>query len=411
MLFRSGDPLFFLAGGPGQSALDIAAMINVGFRKVRADRDLVLIDQRGTGRSSPLDCIATDLDPFATLSDAATTELVRACIAGLGDNLHHFNTDNSAHDIDRLRRALGYGRINFYGGSYGTRLGLVFLRHYPGSARAAILDSVGPLQVPIGAFGQSSARAFRLLLDECAADAGCAAAFPDLERTFDDLVQRLRAQPVTATITHPTLGTDTTLNLDYRLLINNLRLMLYSTRTRRLVPLVIEQTAAGNYAPLIGVMAQALETADQISVGLNLNIICNEDFPRMSTEDLTADADNDFGRDTSHHLWQLACPIWPRYDTAPGYAQAVQADVPVLLVSGEMDPVTPPGNAEIAGEALAQSRHVVVPRGAHTTTFHSCAADIVADFLEEPANLRSLDTDCVTETPGTRFMLSLNDGG
>lgn len=405
------DPLFFLAGGPGQAAVDIAAMITGAFGEIRQQRDLVLIDQRGTGDSSPLRCPEPELPPFAAPSDSDTRAMVDECVTELGENIVHFNTANSVQDLERLRLALGYEKINLYGGSYGSRLGLVYMREHPMAIRAAVLDSLGPTQIPIGAFGQSSARSFDLLLSECETDPSCNRAFPAVRATFAQLAARLRAQPVSTTVTHPTLGTATPLDLTIDLLISNIRMLLYNPRNRRLVPLVIQQTALGNYAPLVGVMAQTLDIAEQISVGLNLTIICSEDFPRFGKQTLAADADNFFGADSSHKVWQLACPKWPRYNIDPGFGDPVISNIPTLLLSGEMDPVTPPSHGETALATLSKGRHLVVPKGAHTVAFHSCARDLIGEFLDAPEKLEELDPACLADTPGTRFMLSINDGG
>ncbi len=405
------DPLFFLAGGPGQAAVDVAGMITGAFSEVRQQRDLVLIDQRGTGQSAALRCGTPDLPPFASVSDDNTRQLIGECLDELGADVIHFSTANSVRDLESLRIALGYEQINLYGGSYGSRLGLVYMKHYPQFIRAAVLDSLGPTQIPIGPFGQSSARSFDLLLAECEANQRCRDAFPQLRNTFSNLADRLMESPVSTEVTHPTLGTATPFDLTFDVLVGNLRMLLYSPHTRQILPLVIQQTAMGNYAPLVGVIAQTIELSEQIAVGLNLNIICNEDFPRISAADWAQDADNLFGGAASHRPWQLLCKDWPRYAVPDEFGEPVVSNIPSLLLSGEMDPVTPPSNGEKALAGLSRGRHLEVPNGAHTVTFHSCARDIVSDFLNAPEKLYTLDISCLEDTPPTRFMLTLNDGG
>jgi pimeloyl-ACP methyl ester carboxylesterase len=404
------DPLFFLAGGPGQSAVELAAMIRGGFYEVAQERDLVLVDQRGTGGSKPLQCDAEGLDPLVAAGAALDKKMVHDCLATLPKDLSHFNTVNTVRDLELVRESLGYDKINIYGGSYGTRLGLVYMRMHPQSIRSAVLDSVGPPQTPIGLFGRSAAQSFELLLLACEADTTCSAAFPRLRSTFVELVGLLRDTPQTARMLHPTKGSDFELQVDDNLLINHLRLMLYSPRSHRMIPLLIDQAAKGNFAPLLGVMAQAIDDNQKIYVGLTMNIVCNEDFPRITDTDFSQDADNSFGLDASHKSWRVACPLWPRYTVDTQFGLPVHSDIPVLLVSGEMDPVTPPENAALAAETLTNSRHLVVARGSHTAAFHSCVQELVVDFIDR-LDPESLDAECVNDLPPIRFMLSVNEAG
>ena len=402
------DPLVFLAGGPGQSAVDVAGMINTAFRPVRANRDIVLIDQRGTGGSQPLSCFDDEQDVYTAGAWDFDAEDVRQCLSSLSGDLSQYNSENAIRDFEAVREHLGYQQVNLYGGSYGTRAGLVYMRMFPESVRTAVLDSVGPLQVPIGPFGQSAARSFELVLAECRANAGCQQAFPNLENEFAELKAKLKAQPVEVTIPHPTLGHPTTLLVDEMKLVANLRMQLYSTVGRSMVPLVIHEAHKGNFLPLAGLMAQfGGGESMQMSMGLTFNIVCNEDIPRVSTTEMAQDADNSFGGNASHFGWQNVCPLWPQYRLDPSFAEPVKSDIPTLLLSGNFDPVTPPSNGDKALETLSNARHLVVDNGAHTVAFHSCAPKLINQFLDskQPADL---DPACLADVPTTDFMLGLN---
>jgi pimeloyl-ACP methyl ester carboxylesterase len=417
---EASTPLFFLAGGPGQSAVELAGMIRGALHEVAQNHDLVFVDQRGTGKSNPLQCDTPELDPFRTISDEANTTLVRQCLENLEAdliaqglslaNLSEFTTENSVHDLNRVRELLGYQQINLFGGSYGTRLGLTFMRMYPQTLRSVVLDSVAPPQLPIGLVGQHSARAFEHLLVECEQDNACSQAYGELRNTFVQLAAGLKRQSLQVDIRHPTDGTTTPFDISFESLVNSLRAMLYSPVYRRMIPLIISETAKGNYYPLVGVTAQNIEASKQIYMGLTLNVVCNEDFPRIAAKDFDSDADNPFGADASHKLWRLVCPLWPKYPVSPEFSEPVVSGLPVLLISGSMDPVTPPENAQAALDYLSNARHVVLPGGAHTPTFHSCARDLVKAFIDD-LDLDVLDVSCIDDTPGTRFMLSLNRAG
>lgn len=399
------DPLVFLAGGPGQSAVEVAPMIHRAFHDVLADRDIVLIDQRGTGGSSPLQC-EDEIDAYGTVETDFKQEDIQRCIDSFDVDLSQYNTENAIRDFEAVRAALGYEQINIYGGSYGTRAGLVYMRMFPDSLRTSVLDSLGPLQIPIGHFGRSAARSFNKTLEECAAQTACAAAYPDLRGDFERLIQMFDDGPVTLSVPNPSTAEPMTYKLSRNKVVNMLRLQLYSTQGRAMIPAVIHAAAEGNFLPLLGINAQA-NAGNGIYVGLTLNIVCNEDFFRLSPEVLAQDADNDFGGAASHWLWNIACPVWPKYSVEPDYVEPVQSAIPSLLLSGGFDPVTPPSNAEAALEGLSNARHFAVANGAHTVAFHSCAPRLIREFLDE-RSATELDGSCLEKVSSADFVLNLN---
>lgn len=400
-------PFMFLAGGPGQAAVELAAGLRRAFTEVRKTRDLILVDQRGTGDSHPLQCEdSTTQSIYQIIPEDFDANEVTACLAKLTGDLSQYNSENAIRDFDAVRVALGHEKINVYGGSYGTRAALVYMRMFPDSLKAVVLDSVGPVEVPIGLFGLSSARSFNLLLENCKKDANCNTAYPELAKEFQQVVQTLEQSVITLEIPHPRLGDKTTFIVSKSKFISTIFMQLYSMQTRALVPLIIHQASIGNFAPLAGLISQT-DGKQVIYLGLNLNIICNEDMPRISAVMSAVDASNDFGGSLHLESLNIACPLWPKYSVAPSFYQPVTANIPTLIFSGNLDPVTPPSNGDKSAATLPNSHHIVVGNAAHIAGVSECGVDIINEFLTS-LKPKELDESCLKELPVETFMTSLN---
>jgi pimeloyl-ACP methyl ester carboxylesterase len=400
-------PLMFLAGGPGQAAVELATGLNHVFREVRKTRDIILVDQRGTGESSALSCDFEAVDNvYSSLPDALNPQEVKDCVAQFKGDVTQYNSENAIRDFDAIRAALGHEKLNIYGGSYGTRAGLVFMRMFPESLESVVLDSVGPIEVPIGMFGQSGARSFNLLLENCKSSESCNTAFPNLAEEFQTVKARLAKEPASIDILHPRLGTPTKLVIDDTKFTGNLRFQLYGMEGRSMVPLVIHQAFLGNYQPLIGLMART-EDEQLVYTGLLFNIVCNEDIPRVSEADKAADANNNFDGKDSHSAWDIVCPFFPEYRPSEGFYQSVTANIPTLILSGNLDPVTPPSNGEYSADTLPNSHHIIVGNASHTVAMSTCASDIINEFLTSKTP-KALDESCLKDIPQETFMTSVN---
>ncbi len=403
------EPLMFLAGGPGQAAVSLAGGLYRAFNEIRKTRDLILVDQRGTGKSHPLQCEeAKKMDAYQMLPEDFSQAEVKQCLSELTGDLSQYNSENAIRDFDAVRQALGHSKISIYGGSYGTRAGLVYMRMFPQSLATVVLDSVGPIEVPIGLFGQSSARSFELLLAHCQQEASCHQAYPNLQAEFDQLSSQLEQSPLALTIPHPRLGTSTSFNINKTKFLSTIFTQLYSLEGRSLVPLVIHQAYLGNYAPFAGLIAAAESSMEMFS-GLTLNIVCNEDMPKVTAAMFAADADNAFNGDISHSAWQTACPLWPKYQPSSEFYHPVTADIPTLIISGELDPVTPPSNGEYADNSLPNSKHLVLKNSSHTPGVTPCAINIINEFLDKKS-FAELELSCLAEIPDETFMTGLNGG-
>ncbi len=397
------DPLFFLAGGPGQSAVDLAGQVVPALERIRRERDLVFVDQRGTGESHPLDCESESAD--AGLSERyATTfdpEPLRRCLAGYDADPRLYTTPIAMDDLDEVRAALGYARINLYGVSYGTRAALVYLRRHGEHARTAVLDGVAPpgLRLPLY-MARDSQRALDLLFQHCAADAGCSKAYPQLEARFGRLLAQLRQAPVRTRVAHPLTGVEEDVAIPFDAFVSNLRGMLYLSEATALVPLVLDRAERGDWGPFV---ASTLGLQDgfsnAFSVGMLLSVVCAEDAPFTSEADIARETKGTWAGEGIARNLLGACDVWPRGEVGKDYHQPVRSEVPVLLLSGELDPVTPPSWGEEAKRHLPHSLHVTVPGVGHNTLGMGCVRSVMADFLAR-GSVEGLTPTC--ERAGSR---------
>jgi len=398
------DPLFILAGGPGQAATRLVEGLSPLLQRVQELRDVVLVDQRGTGDSAPLDCDVSEGLRDEIDAPAVSLETLKACLAGYDADPRLYTTPIAVDDLDQVREALGYERIDLWGGSYGTRVGLVALRRHPDRVRAAVLDGVAPtgMRLPLY-FARDGERALDLLLGACEERPDCAAAFPDLRRRSRALLEELDRRPRRVEMVHPRTGAALSVRFDREIVASVLRSALYSGEVASLVPLMLDRADRGDYGPLAAILGMA--EGVKLSGGMMLSVLCAEDVPWIDDAEAEAATRDTFLGDVTVHNMRQACSVWPRGELPPGYRDPVVSDRPVLLLSGELDPVTPPVWAEQAAAHLSASRHVVVPGTGHGTSTRGCVPERIAEFLER-GSAEGIDFDCVRELRRPPFFLS-----
>jgi len=287
------DPLFLMAGGPGQAATDLIQVAQV-FSRLRTERDIVLVDQRGTGELSPFDCQLDDVESDALAEQdpdfdemlAIQLAVITVCLAEMDADPRYYTTDIAMQDLDAIRQWLEFPQINLWGASYGSRAALAYLQAFLDSTRAVIIDAIASttLTLPLYSDRDASASLEKLLAD-CAAQVDCQAAFPNLSAHFDERLDRLATpQPVTVIDDRDFSTIETTFS-DYEFL-SFIRQVLYSREAQRVIPLIIEQAWLSNYRPLQALAGQYGET--DINQGMFLSVICNEDFSRLDQGQLSA---------------------------------------------------------------------------------------------------------------------------
>jgi pimeloyl-ACP methyl ester carboxylesterase len=401
------DPLFFLAGGPGQGAARMARQVREGFRQVLRARDIVLVDQRGTGKSNPLHCRSQSNTLSDLLeSDDASLARLRACLEGYDADVRLYVTPIAMDDLDDVRAYLGYERINLYGGSYGTRAALVYLRQHGHRVRSAILDGVAPPDMRLPLYSARDAgRALDKLLEDCESDPPCRAAHPGLASRVRALVARLERNPPRVRAVHPRTGIAEDIRIEARVVAGMIFAALYSPLTSSLLPGLIERAERDDFQGLLALAFAGEGAADEMSIGMQLSVLCSEDAVRVTAADLA--------RETTGHVFGphllrgqvRACEIWPKGSLPENYYEPVVSDVPALVLSGDADPVTPPTWGEDVARHLKNAVHLSLPGTGHGVVSTPCGARLVAEFLDR-GRADGLDTSCAASTRRPPFVLT-----
>ena len=400
------DPVFFLAGGPGQSARDIAPLIANALSDVNRTRDLIFLDQRGTGGSNALEC-EFDEQAFLTEPDLdQINDLLRECHADLEADVRHYTTIDGAEDLEALRRHLDLDRINLVGGSYGTRMAQVYLRRYPEAVRSMIIDGVVPTRLKLGSeHAKMLDRTIDKLLARCAADETCSENFPDVAQAFEKLKSQYAESPVDIQVTHPRTGVAEELEFSAAVLASSLRFLAYSPVSQMMIPYLIHEAATTGSPERLA--AQALMTNDQMSagiaIGLNFAVGCSEDWPYWPED---SDAAGTLLGNSFTELYSKVCSWWPADPVGPEFHQPFDSDVPILILSGELDPVTPPRYGDEAAEQFSHSLHIVSNGRGHITITNSCIGAIATEFIKE-ASVDDLDTECTGRIGPEPFFVNL----
>ena len=393
------DPLFLIPGGPGQSVDALASLVGA-FADVRRKRDLVLVDPRGTGRSAPLECAALkERDPFDELTDLeAANSAPRRCLAELTAqgkvDLTQYTTSAVVADLDAVRVALGYARINLWGGSYGTRVAQEYLRRHPEQVRSVVLDGVAPpaLNISIDLWPSREA-ALADVLAACAADTVCHEAYPDLRATLERIRERLGARRRIA-VGDPRTGRVHEIALSFDTVVGALQALTYSPELSSVIPPLLARADAGDFAPLLAAgLLFAADLSRTMNLALQYTVICTEEAPR-ATSDAAERAFAGLLAPALARRYRAACEGWPRAALPADFNAPLVSDKPVLLLSGGLDPVTAPALGELVARTLSNSRHVVATGYGHIVSLHACAPQLIEKFVDE-AGFRSLPQSCL----------------
>lgn len=399
---RLPDPVFFFAGGPGQSAIALAGSTWGLFARLGNRRDIVYIDQRGTGRSAPLDCGPDDALPLARRLDTEDAiARIAACRTRLqalphGD-LRHYTTPVAVDDADAVRAALGAPQLNLVGGSYGTRVALEYLRRHPQRVRRVLLDGVAPADMVLPASMAADAQAaLDALWRDCAAEPACAARHPRPAERWAALRETL---PRRVTVIDPADGRPAEVTLTRDAVAAALRGPLYAPALAAALPHAVGEALAGRWTPLVG-LAGALgggSRAGEVALGMHFSVVCAEDLPRLGSAPLAGD----FGEAMAAPYRRL-CADWPRAPLPAGYGVLAPSPAPVLALSGGLDPVTPPRHgARVVAALGARARHVVAPNAGHGLMTLGCGRELLHRFIDAESDSAALaiDASCIERLP------------
>jgi pimeloyl-ACP methyl ester carboxylesterase len=411
---RRPDAIVAFAGGPGESSVGEAGFLSQDLAPLRQHRDFLLVDARGTGGSSPLECPELrDVQGF--LDGFVPADKVRACGERLRKvaDLSQYTTDNAVDDVDEVRAALGYPQVNIMGGSYGTRSVLVYLRRHPERVRTAILDGVVPThdRAPLF-FARSTQKAMDGLIAECAGDAGCARAFPHLKDEIAAVLAAAGRQPVRVRLTDARTGKPYEVRLSRAGVAQTLRYMLYDPSAAAELPLRVHLAVQGNWKPLAESGSSSARNLSLLDNAYFFGVTCAEDIPFIREEEIPAAVAGTFLGDFRIRRQQEACAVWPAAAKIPAsFLAPVTSDVPALIIAGERDPATPPSDGKEAARTLRHSKYVLIPDAGHGINGFKgveCFNGLYVKTIED-GSVDRLDTSCVARMERPAFVLSLGD--
>jgi pimeloyl-ACP methyl ester carboxylesterase len=410
---RSPDPLVFFSGGPGEAATETAPDLARNLGQIRRRRDILLIDQRGTGGSHPLLCplFGPPENLQSYLEDFFPPEAVRKCRKELeaDADLTLYTTPIAVEDVDEVRAALGLSRINIVGGSYGTRAALAYLKRHSSHVRSVVLMGAVPTgaRMPL-AFARHAERALAGVLSECAQDASCRQSFPNARSEVRSVLEELGRSPARVSISGPGSPSPVTVTLSRDLAAEAIRYLLYQPAAARRIPAVVHRAAIGDFVPLAtSALHSRKDIVDSGSNGLYLSVTCAEDVPWIAPGEGERAAAGTFLGDYRLRQQRAACALWPRGQIPAGYLRPVRSATPVLILSGAWDPVTPPSEGAAVAKRLSRSLHVVVPHGAHGfdgLQGVDCLDRLITAFIERGA-VKGLETECVGRIQAPAFAL------
>lgn len=405
----ASDPLVFLAGGGVAPATGYAGFLSEAYAGLRRGRDVLLVDQRGTGGSNPLDCeLSTDPLNAEYRDDQRFLAAVRRCRQELERkaDLHDYTTPIAMDDLDEVRSWLGYERLNLFGVSYGTTAAMVYLRQHGDRVRTVALQGVIPFDVPMWLEVPRSAQ---LALDEvfaaCARQATCHAAFPGLREEFWSVLKRLDDKAVRVAARPEDGGQDADVTIDGEALRVFVLKVLYASDRIHDLPLIVHLAYQGDYRPLASRLVP--RGPSEIPKGVYLSIVCSEIIPLFDPAALPEATAGTFmggfrlGREVS------ACREWVAGGLPQDFHTPVRSDVPVLVMNGALDHVTPPRYGERVAHSLTQARQLVLPRRGHNDT-DACVNGIIQGFMIA-GSLAGLDTSCLATTEDLSFALQRED--
>jgi len=389
------DPVFFLAGGPGQAAVETYPGMDPVFKEVRKRRDVILVDQRGTGKSNLLSCKAPDDEDSFDASPEAMQAQAARCVEALSRkaDLRHYTTTDAVADLDAVRQAIGAAQINLVGVSYGTRVAQQYAMRHPAATRSIVLDSVVPNTLQLGnIFARNLDDALALQFGLCTKDPACSGKLGDPRAELDALLAKLRAAPVEVEYRDASSGETKQGTLRAETVAGLVRMYAYMPLASALLPKLIHEANAGRYGNLMA-LAQMMtgDMQDAMAIGMQMSVVCSEDAESMVARE--EDEDTVLGNLLPQGMAAM-CKVWPKGTVPADFHQALATDVPALVLEGEFDPVTPPRYGEEVAKSLPNGRLFVLKGQGHSVLGAGCMPRLFAQFVEK-ADASALDGACL----------------
>jgi len=410
------DVVVFLDGGPGGAATEDYPALASALSVLRKRHHILLVDQRGTGASNPLNCgdaLAIEVDrPSGAFSSDADRQKqlahVRGCLTALAAKAapQFYTTTDAARDLEAVRQALGEPLLDLVGVSYGTRLAQQYAARYPQSVRSIVLDSAVPNRlVLLSEHARNLEEVVQRRLARCQSDIACQGKFGDPYASLRAVLERLRRQPQSVEMRDPTTFVPVRRTLAADDLATLVRFYMYSASTSALLPFVITEAREGRYAPLIGQAQLVLgELSQSLSGGVSASVLCSEDADLL--HERRQDEATLLGT-AAVRAALLTCTVWPRGARPADFHKPFYTTTPVLVLAGEFDPVTPPRyGAEIA-DALPRARLLLAPGQGHAVLGAGCMPRLVSEFVRD-LNPARLDDQCLRTLGESAVFLDAN---
>jgi pimeloyl-ACP methyl ester carboxylesterase len=406
------DPWVEITGGPGIPATGEAGyFVGSEGRAYRQHRDVLLVDQRGMGRSNGLHCEELAIrDDVSVVFPRWPADSVRSCRERMSAraDLTQYSTSHAADDLEAIRQWLGYPKLNLFGISYGTRAALTFVRRHPSSVRSVMLLGVVPADFrrPLY-YARDAQRTLDLLLHDCMAESGCSTAFPDVRSELAQVLEQLERSPLRVSLKHPATGADLPAIITSAGFAEVIWDALMNPASSRRVPLVIHHAARGDFAPFLAAAVADSPPQNRYYNAAHLSVVCPEETLHIRREEIEALHQHTFMPATRAYEYLSACQYWGIPPLPDTIFSPVVSNVPTLIVSGYMDPITPPALGDQVARHLTHVRHVVIRHRAHGSsglTNTQCMHGIYLRFVED-ANPDTLDSSCTAEMAPPPFVL------
>jgi pimeloyl-ACP methyl ester carboxylesterase len=381
------------------------------FAEARKHHDVILLDQRGTGSSNPLSCKraedASDETSFTLDLDKMRKE-VAACLVEVKQKAdpRYYTTTIAAQDLEDVRKALGSPPLDLVGVSYGTRMAQQYLIHYPDSVRSVVLDSAVPNQAVLGEdMAANLDAALKKDFASCIAVDACKQRFGDSMQTLYQLRDALRANPHTVSFRDPQTYETVVRPLSEFSLASVVRMFAYQPETAALLPLSINAAAHGDVGPLLG--QSKLLSSDlggDMNNGMSMSVICSEDA------DLLQPRPQDQNTILGNHLIdtiKAQCDVWPHGTRPADFHAPLKSDKPILILSGEFDPVTPPSYGQQILPGLTHGRQLIFKGQGHSLLGRGCMPQLLSKFIDKP-DPQQLDASCLDKLGATPAFIDFN---
>jgi len=397
---KSSDAIFEIAGGPGLAAVDATGVgLASALSAAHATRDIVLVDQRGNGASRPLQCeIYPGSGPSRFFAPEWPTDIFEKCGERLDSiaDLAQYSTQNAADDLDDVRAALGYDRVDVVGDSYGATVALVFLRRHAASVRTAVLGDAAPVSTwgPLPAT-IASQHAIDALFADCSADSACRAAVPNIRSEFASVTSSLAKGPVSANASDPQTGAKSAVQIDLPTWVSAVRSALDDTDAASALLKVIHAAAAGSFDSSADLIVKSRSRAEALNWGMKMSIECPEALANVDPTGVPAATRGSFLGDSLVRGELAACDVWPQRPVDPSFFSTVRSNAPVLMLTGGLDPATQPDASARVQRYLPHSVNVVFPHVTHPVGT-SCGEKLVSEFIVA-GDARGLDASCAAQ--------------